>query len=252
MKMCEMMVLAAAACMLTPGSRVLLGQEIQQVADRPEKMERSEPRGGDGAGTGAGTGAGPMRPMARAGVRAAQPSDEDVAETMAFMREHSPNRVKAMESLAEDSAARRRVLPFMVARYRALQAVKEEDAQLYGLDVKQMEIEDELYGLLAPARKVGDRENIRERIKDAVRKQVETNLAERELRLKRLRESLQREQEKLAEDRGHVDRVMDSRTNMLVQEGVGALRRDELRRGMREDARREGRPAGATSRPVEK
>lgn len=247
MKMQKMMVLAAA-CMLTPGLRIGLGQEAQPAADRPEKVERVEPRGGDGAGTGAG----PMRPMARPGARPAQPSDEDLTETMAFMREHSPNRVKAMESLAEDSAARRRVLPFMVARFKALQAVKDEDAQLYGMDVKQVEIEDELYGLMAPARSARDRERIREKIKDAVRRQVEMNLAERELRLKRLQESLQREQGKLKDDQAKVDGLTDTRTNVLIQEGVGALRRDEVRRGMREDVRRDGRPAGPASTPPEK
>ncbi len=244
MKMREMMVFAAAACLLAPSSRYASGQEVQQVADRPEKVERVEPRGGDGAG--------PMRPMGRGGLRAAQPSEEDMVEILAFMRVHSPNRVKAMESLPEESAARRGVMAFVVARYRALQALKDEDAQLYGLNVKQVEIEDELYGLLAPARAVGDREKIRERIHDAVKRQIDTNLAERERRLNRLRESLQREERKLDTDRAQIDELTDARTNALVREGTPALRRDVLRRAAREDGRRDGRPGGATTRPVER
>lgn len=240
MKMHEIAVLTAATCMMALGSQSALGQEVQPVADRGDKVEHVEPRGGD---------AGPARAMARAGARAAQPSEEDVAETMTFMREHSPNRVKAMENLPEEGAAQRRVLPFMVARYRALQAVKDEDPQLYDLNVKQIEIEDELYGLVASARRIGEREKLHDRIRAVVKRQEETNFAEREHRLNRLRESLRREEKKLADDRAQIDGLADSRTGELIQQGPAALRRDGLRR---EEARRDGRPTGATSKGVEK
>ncbi|GEM_PF-4822185 len=238
MKMHEMMVLNAATCVLALVTQSVLGQEAQLAADRAEQ------RGGIAA---------PMRAAVRAGGRAAEKlSDEDMQEVMAFMREHSPNRVKATESLPEDSAARRGVMAFVEARYRALQAVKDEDAQLYDLGVKQVEIEDDLYGLLASAPTVADREKIRDRIRIAVRPQVETNFAERAHRLSRLREALRREERKLDADRARADDLTDARTNALVQEGTAALRRDVLRRGIREDARRDGRPAGATTRAVEK
>jgi hypothetical protein len=242
MKMHEMLVLTAAACMMALVSRSVLGQEVQPVADRVERPERVEQRGDVAT----------MRATGRAGGRGVQLSDEDMQEVMAFMREHSPNRVKAMESLPEESSARRGVMAFVVARYRALQAVKDEDAQLYDLGVKQVEIEDDLYRLLASARTVGDREKMRDRIRTAVRPQVETNLAERKQRLSRLREALRREERKLDADRAQIDELTETRTNTLIQEGTAALRRDALRRGLREDARGEGRPAGATSRPVEK
>lgn len=237
MKMHEMMVLNAAACVLALLSQSVAGQDIQSVADRAEQ------RSGVAV---------PMRPSGRTGGRWAQISDEDMQEVMTFMREHSPHRIKTMEKLPEDSAARRGVMAFVVARYRSLQALKDEDAQLYDLGVKQVEIEDELYGLLAPARAVGDREKMRDQIRVAVKRQVETNLAERERRLSRLRESLRREERKLDGDRARIDELTDARTNALVQEGTGALRRDALRRGTREDGRHDGRPAGATTRAVEK
>jgi hypothetical protein len=147
------------------------------------------------------------------------------------------------------------VLAFVLARYRALQAVKEEDAKLYDIKVKQVEIEDELYGLLAPARTVGDREKVRGQIRVVTKRLVEQNLAEREQRLGRLRESLRREEQKLGFDRAQAEAIADMRTSMLVQEGTPALRREMLRYGFREESRkegREGRPMGATTRPVER
>ncbi len=243
MKKRELIVLVASLCLLTPWPRSVPGQVVQPVADRPEKAERPEQRGGE---------PGAARLPVRVPGRGAQLTDEDVQDVMVFMRVHSPNRVRAMEGLPEDSSARRGVMAFVVARYRALQAVKDEDPQLYDLNVKQVEIEDELYGLLAPVRTVGDREKLRDRIRDAVKRQMETNLAEREHRLNRLRESVQREERRLDSDRSQLDQLTDTRTNALIQEGTPALRRDGLRRAIRDDARRDGRSAGTTRGAAEK
>ena len=97
-----------------------------------------------------------------------------------------------------------------------------------------------------------------QQIRAVTKRLVEQNLAEREQRLSRLRESLRREEQKLGFDRAQAEAIADMRTSMLVQEGTPALRREMLRHGFREESRREGRegregrPMGATTRPVER
>lgn len=177
----------------------------------------------------------------------AQGTEEEVAEAMQFMTEHSPNRVRAMEALPESGASRRGVMAFVLARYRALQAVKEEDPRLYDIKVKQVESEDELYGLLAPTRTISERERMRDKIRIATKAMIEQNIAEREHRLERLRQQLQREEQKVNADRSQMEARVDARAQVLIQEGASALRRDLLRHDFRE-----GRFGGPTTKPADK
>lgn len=153
-----------------------------------------------------------------------RPTDAEVEEVSQFLREYSPNRWRALESLPEEGRERRAVMAFAVARWRGIQELKEAEPALYDLKLKQLKVEDDIYGLLAVKLPPAEREPLRPKVRESVEQLVNLRMAERELRVESLRKQLKEEEERLASDKARVDKMVDRRTDTLMQEGPGALR----------------------------
>ena len=178
--------------------------------------------------------------------RFAPPSMVEIEEAATFMQEHAPNRWQAIQTLPEDGTnLRRNVMGFVVARYRALQGLKEEDTKLYEIKLQQLSAEDEIYGMLADAGTPEQREKLREKLGDAAKKMMDLTLAERQQRIVRLKEIVSQQERNLAGDRQQVDKLVSARVEALINDGQSALR-DEIRPG----GRREHRRDRATTQPV--
>jgi hypothetical protein len=145
-------------------------------------------------------------------------------EVSRFLRVYSPNRWHALEGLPEEGPERRAVMAFAVARWRGIQELKETEPALYDLKLKQLKVEDEIYGLLAVKLAPAGREPLRATLRESVEQLVNLGIAERELRVERFRKQLKEEEGRLASDKMRVDKLVDRRTEMLMQEGPGALR----------------------------
>lgn len=178
----------------------------------------------------------PERPRFSRGGFAGERELEDVAR---FMSEYAPNRWAAMRNLPDE--VKGGVMNFIVARYRSVSQLQDNDPDLYQLKLQQLTTEDEIYGIVTvtdPER----RQQARDAIAAAVRKLTELNIAEREYRLARLKKEVQEEETRLAADRAEMDEQVKSRTETLISEGSAGLRRDFTRRWDRDRHRGGGQP----------
>ena len=178
-------------------------------------------------------------PRPRQFGRFAPPSAPEIDDALEFMQENAPNRWQAIQSLPDDgSSLRRNVIGFVVARYRALQGVKEDDPKLYEIKVQELRAEDEVYGLLSDAGTPELREKMRKHLEGAARKMMELTLAERQQRIVRLKEIVGHQEQSLTQDRQQIDAMVTARVEALITSGQAALR-DEVRPGGRREQRRE-------------
>jgi hypothetical protein len=229
--------LALPAASMAQGEPTGKGQTATSREARPEEPPLLRPRA---SGFG---GAGPAGPV----------TDKEMEAVSEFMAKYAPNRWHALQDLPDDGALRRGVMNFVVARYRQLKEIRDEDERLYEIKLKQLVAEDEIYGLVAPLKSPGERDLHRDDIKVAVRKLLALNQEERQRRVERIKQSLDSEERRMAAEREHQDQLVEARTTALVVDGTSALRRD-VRRNESEPARRPGvgAPAEGSRAPQRK
>ena len=153
-------------------------------------------------------------------------TDQESQEISQFMHDNSPNRWEAVESLPEDGPERRTIMVLVAARWRTLQTTREEDPGLYGLKIKQLLFEDDIYGLLGGTRSSAEREPLRDKVRSVVSQLVDLQFQERERRIARLRDLLKAEEVKLANERTEHKGIVDRRTANLIAQGSSAFRPD--------------------------
>lgn len=168
------------------------------------------------------------------------PSEKEQQEVAAFMRQYAPNRWMAMEALPEAGTVRRGVMIYVVARWRHLEMLREEDPSLYEIKVQQLAVEDDIYGLLARTHSPAEREPLRKTLHGKVTELVRLGLAERQQRIQRLRESLKAEEERLLRDQKSIETMVERRTDAFITDGPVTLRADLPRRAGRPAERRPG------------
>ena len=152
---------------------------------------------------------------------AAQPSrgddrppaaDEQTAAVEAFLAEHAPERLRLWRVTEQiDRRGARRLRDRIHDRVRRLLRLRDDDAELYEVAVRQFQVEDQVIATLRQRRRA-DAATAAELDGQAdvlLRELAELNLRERELRLTRLAAQVEAERERLADDRANLDRETD-------------------------------------------
>ena len=135
-------------------------------------------------------------------------SDKEQEDVAAFIRQAAPNRWAALEALPENGTFRRGIMVYVVARWRHLQMLREDDPALYDIKVHQLTVEDNIYGLLACTRGPADREALRKKLHDKVAELVKLTLADRQHRIERLRQALKTEEDRLSQDQAAMESLI--------------------------------------------
>jgi hypothetical protein len=193
-------------------------------------------------------------PGPRMRAPATEPTEQELQQVSAFMQQYSPNRWQAFQQLPRNGPLRRGITRFVFGHWRRLQDLKQMDPALYDLRLRQVQLEDQLFGLLTPLKTAAAREAKRAELRPIVQEDVEIGLKERAQRIERLQTLLQREQEKLAADQKDRDAIVDRRVESLVKQGIGF--RPSGPGGMGEGpgrgpGRRHGPEQGPATRPDE-
>ena len=227
-------------------------------SDRPDRPEgdRGGPGGPDGSGRGQWRG------------MWTEPTQEQWEEALGFLRENSPRRVEIYDqALAQwrqqqEAPVMQEDLPRSIRGARArifgrvqmLRMIERGDPPLYAIALEQFRLEDQIIGALHDARQArtaGDEAAATEatqRAQEAVRRYAEGTILEREERIKRMREELAREEQRLQEDRSQTDRLVERLFerfrrsvpgNQGSRDGSSEGQRGDGERG--DDQRREGR-----------
>lgn len=150
------------------------------------------------------------------------PTEEEWDEIVEFMAAHSPNRLevfkKLQDTLGEEhqrtQGARRR----LVGRYRDLEALKERNSEMYDFAFKQAVIEDQVFGTLRELHDAADEEPLRQKFRAQVKDYMVNFYNEREARLKKLRELVEKETATIAKDRAAMDKLVEKQMQRFERE----------------------------------
>src|SRR5687768_4630439 len=196
-----------------------------------------------------------------------EPTPDQWEEAVAFLKEHNPRRLAIYDRAVDEwrksqgqavgpetelprsiRGARSRIY----TRVHFLRLLEERDPELYSFALRQFQLEDQIIGSLEDARaaeKAGD-EAARERAlaaaDEAVRAYAEGTLTERKDRIERMRRELEREEERLEQDRTNFDSLVErlkERFKRSLPGGDGDRSRDGEgdREGDRSGSREGGR-----------
>lgn len=145
-------------------------------------------------------------------------TQEEHDQALEFARTNMPNFTEVWEQLPQER--RKRMPPRMQYGFRTLlDAQKQEDQRLYDVLVRQMKLRDELIALFREPRNNRSPEVVRAKTREAVSLWIE----QRELRIEQMEKALQKERQRLAEDKAQPDRLIDQQRRRLFQETVRFL-----------------------------
>jgi hypothetical protein len=143
-----------------------------------------------------------------------------------FSRRYSPRRWQAVRSL--DAAQQERIAGMMALRRGWLRRLQQGDPELYELRVQRISAEDLVFGLRQELDKVEGEQaaKVRDMLRSAVRELVQVALKERQIRLERFAERLKQERQRLSEDQGRVDQLIEQRLEAVEKHTGGPLFQD--------------------------
>jgi hypothetical protein len=153
------------------------------------------------------------------------PGSREWAEVRNFMIQHSPLRQAAVDELPEGEK-KDSIKKFVFARYRSLQALKNRDRVAYDQRLKQLTIEDQIFGTVSNWGGAGagagvepqqDREQLRQALRQQVKDLVDLDLGERRRRVEWLKKELADQSALLERDEKDRDGLIDRRVNRFAQ-----------------------------------
>lgn len=224
-----MKLIRVAACALLATPLVLL-------ADQPGN--RSSQRNGGGNGGGMRSTTGRSDGDRGRGERNREDLEQFREKMEEFCKEHAPRRWAAMQ---EDKNAMR--FSGMYFRFRGLLMLKNQDRELYMIKVRQIEIDDEEYGLMKEMREARKSSNDAEikritgRLNELSTEYISSRINERTHRIAGLERALATEKSQLASDQQNKD--------VLIKERLDGILSDTPSRSRSHEGEGAAPPAGA-------
>ena len=134
---------------------------------------------------------------------------------MAFMRDNSPRgRVLANLRVPNDSPIRLDA----IRKWRNYNFTKEHFPAVAGQLLRRYKLEDDLFALTLTAQAEGQPNGaqIHDKIRDKIAEMVQLDFSERQTRIDKLQNMLEAEKAKLAKDQASQDKLIDQRTNAIL------------------------------------
>jgi hypothetical protein len=172
-------------------------------------------------GGGPGGGGGRFPALSRLGP-IEPPTQSEWEDATPFLKEHSPKRLEAINSLPDERRSKWRLMGALSRQYQNIQKMQQDDPDLAKIVTGRMELEDALYGMVAQfreAKRGGDTEKqaaVRRDMKAKVAELVDTNIKERKLRIARLEKTLKQESDRLADDEKGRESLVEKRVQNLL------------------------------------
>ncbi|HEY7120481.1 MAG TPA: hypothetical protein VH475_28110 [Tepidisphaeraceae bacterium] len=185
-------------------------------------------RGGGGGGNGGGAG-GEQRPGIGGGGgppmwSSPEQRREFNEQLRQFCEAHSPRRWAEIREQTTGHFGYSRVMGGMAMRFRGLQALEKDDPALYKIKVREIEVEDVEYGVLADLKLVdpGDAkrvDDLKGQLAKAAQEHVDLRLQERSRRIERLTRLIDKEKQTLAKDEQNKQALADEQVQRMLDEG---------------------------------
>ncbi|HEV7301204.1 MAG TPA: hypothetical protein VGN72_17695 [Tepidisphaeraceae bacterium] len=207
----KLLIIAVASVLLCSHAHLAMAAD-----DGPPPSEQRGPKRDGGGGPGG----------ERPGLgRFSPPTDEEWQQIEAFAAENSPRRLTRLQQMREtQDPALRAVQNFLVTRYRALQAMKQHDPDLYARRLEGLKVEDKVFGAVEDGAGAADASpDQKQALREDVRLLVTMNLEEREERINRMAEFLEAQRLKLLEDKGREEELTEEKMAEIERDGVRSL-----------------------------
>jgi hypothetical protein len=137
---------------------------------------------------------------------------------LAFMKNSSPLRTKAVTDLPDNAPAKQRLQGMFLFAYESTERLKTDtDHELYDAVVARMQVEDAIFGLVADIQKNPADAKLKTALHDQVEKFVDANLKERQLRLDRLKKTVEKLQADLATDTADKSKTVETRMDEALK-----------------------------------
>jgi hypothetical protein len=156
------------------------------------------------------------------------PTTNEWEDITAFMKEHSPERLKALNSLP-DGRPRNNLVMLATRNYRNMLRMRNEQPDIAQLMVDRVELEDQIFKLTNQARSgksKGDSDSNKKLLQQKIGELLDMNIKERQLRIARLEKTLQSEQAQLAEDSKNRDELVERRFHVFLGDRLDASPQD--------------------------
>lgn len=166
-------------------------------------------------------------------------------ELKEFCKTNSPNRWKEIEALPK-GANKDAKIGAMGWQFHSLQLLKDQDSTLFDLKVKEIQAQDEEFGILQNAEKVTPDE-LKSKLREKAKDYVALKQDERQHRIDRILVTVKNEQKELDKDKDKMNTLVEERIDMLIKQGPSLFPTPGPRRGG-EGARNDStRPAHAAT-----
>jgi len=172
-------------------------------------------------------------------VRREPPDEKEWASITEFAKANFPNRIQAYEELEAKRGKGSRIAEMIrqrvAVRYRMLDRAKNDNPAFYEQALTQAKLEDDVWGRVRELKNNPEDAELRGQVREKVSALVQSLLAEREQRLQNMRESLDREQQRLTDDKTNFDKLVERQFDMMLagglddSEGRGPRPRDDDR-----------------------
>ncbi len=142
-------------------------------------------------------------------------TQEDWEKAAKYFEQTSPNRWASLQKNKDWST--QPLKHMVVNRWRAMEWLGKEDPELYQNKTQQVAEEDKVFGLINALPKGEPTSEVRTQLQDHIRGLLTLRLAERKLKIDRIRQLLQAEQTRLQAEQERVQKD-EERTDQLVSE----------------------------------
>jgi len=137
-------------------------------------------------------------------------------DMMTFMQDNSPARAHVLANLQVPNNSPIRL--DAIRKWRNYSFTKEHFPAVADQLLRRFKLEDDLFALTLTAQAEGgaDAAQVRDKIRDKVAEMVQLDFSERQTRIDKLQNMLEAEKAKLASDQASQDKVIDQRTNAIM------------------------------------
>jgi hypothetical protein len=147
-----------------------------------------------------------------------RPSAVEWEEISIFMKEHSPERLKAINNLPDGPRERLRMA--VTRNYRNYKQIETKDPALAKLMVNRMELEDQVFKLVNQIKaEKGNESQVqadKQSLQQKIGELIDVNINEREVRIAKLQTTLEGEQKQLASDSKNRDQLVERRLRSFL------------------------------------
>jgi len=151
-----------------------------------------------------------------------RPTTQEIEGTMEFARDAMPNLFRMIEEMPGRSRHRVRLFGHALREYRQYMAALDSPGESAAV-LERARAQDELFALVREFRNAApeQQDELRRQLRDKMLMVVRDGLREREARIERLREMLEREDRALTDERGRVEETARERVDRLLREAPG-------------------------------